>query len=287
VNEFDESPPVALSGIAGAKSYLDLLSLDALQQRIAEYEVLSAANSAPDEIWKQLLDVVSIDHEVSFAMPLNIRNVPAGTVLFRGRKITEPSDMSTIGDAWEPPPHQASVGRLNTVNESILYTSKAPPTAFFETRVQPGDLFAMMGFTANVGFPATLIAAPDPDPDLTPMQQQKIAALYQFMEDIFTQKSGPDPSHTYRAPEAMVKIFFDYAPDITRAWMYRSLADPSGSGANLAFRPSEGHDLLTLQQVNICRCRSVDDTDKPIRFDTLEVRFPDPATGRLVTVWRP
>ena len=114
-----------------------------------------------------------------------------------------------------------------------------------------------MVFRANVGFPVALIGVPDPDPALTHLEQQKIASIYQFMEDVFTQKAGPDPSQTYRAPEALVKIFFDYPADIARAWMYRSLANRNGPGTNFAFRPAEGHDLLELLQVNICRCVKV------------------------------
>jgi hypothetical protein len=258
-------------------------TLDELEQRIAAYESNSATRTDYGQIWRELSDVVHVNREPGFVMPAPTRPIAKGTRLYRARRITDlSSDIERIRHAWEPKPHQARQGRLNGANEPLLYAAMSPGTAFFEARIRVGDHFAMMEFETKSDFDIALIHDPGDVPGLDNLEQQKLSRVFRFLEDVFTQRVEPGSTHKYGAPEAVAKLFFDYPPEISAGWLYRSVADPGGLGANLAFRPETGHEVLELLSVEVCGCESIEDSDKPVRFKRLEVFVPDHESGMLL-----
>jgi len=263
---------------------LGSFSMGELRQRILDYEANARIERTAEEIYHELGNVLQSDY--GFVMPIFEEHIREGIDLFRGRIISRPGEMARVSDAWEAPAAVTRAGRLNAQSEPLLYTAGAQSTAFYESRIKPGDLFAMSKFRTRSRFPVTRIGDPDKIVGLTVIEQEKLSVMLQFIEDVFTQKAGPEESHIYRAPERLAKIYFDYPPELARGWIYRSIADPSGFGRNLCLRPADGHELLELIQVDVCRCLSVDRSNRPVRFDPLEVRMEDPATGDLIVVWQ-
>lgn len=118
------------------------------EERAARFEELDVTTLTPDELYDELMWVVSTTvtrrGPIHAQLPMQTRLLPKGTLLWRARALA-PDDhvlplkgMNSEGDAWEPPARFITVsGRLNKPGEPLLYTCVAQPLAApREIRVQ-------------------------------------------------------------------------------------------------------------------------------------------------------
>jgi len=96
--------------------------------------------------------------------------------------------------------------------------------------------------------------------------------MYSFMEDIFTQRTHPEPNQVYVGPEIIVKHFFDWPQEITHAWGYRSLIVPERAGYNVCFRPAIARKKLVIDHVLIGKFTKIESGE--LAFEKLRVLKP-------------
>jgi hypothetical protein len=104
-----------------------------------------------------------------------------------------------------------------------------------------------------------------------------------FLADVFNQPANPEQPDVYLGPEVLVKNYFDWPPEKFRGWTWMSVVEPNVPGANLAFRPEVGRELLELEAVHIGLCVEKNST-VGVRFKTLDCLVPVAGEERLVSV---
>lgn len=113
--------------------------------------------------------------------------------------------------------------------------------------------------------------------------RNKLTTIMKFLEDIFTQRSVPEETHKYIAPELVTKDFWDLPASAFQAWSYTSIADPSGTGWNLCFRPALAKNLLAYVKTDIVRIAADPETgDDTFRHEVVRTLVKDPASDALV-----
>lgn len=263
--------------------YLAKIDPLVLRKKIARYEKLSRSIRTRQQIDEDIYEVLlarESNGAGSASFPASPRYVPGGTKLYRARIIDHADEVDDVSHVWQAPPVYVSAGRLNVPREPLIYTSvNSPSTAAFEVRMQPGKIFAMITYVTKLNVSFAPIGEIPSNKYLTMAETRKLEILYRFMEDIFTQRTGPNEEHIYIAPELLVKNFFDWPVEFSQAWGYRSIADPNGNGFNLCFRPEIAKAYLKIENVLIGKCNEIN--DKKVTFDTLKVMKCVPGATKL------
>lgn len=225
-----------------------------LKSRIDKYSKQSKKKGSREQIRRQIYAVLMPPSGDRFAIPHSGHPIKLGTPLYRARKLSDPSEMKVESDVWNAPPQFVGPGRLNVDGESLLYTAVAQAsTAAYEVRAKAGDLVAMSEYRTIQPFSALRIGDEYLPEGLTLKGEKKLRMIMQFMSDIFTQRTAPDTSHKYVAPELITKEFYDLPPGIFKAWSYTSIADPSGYGWNLCFRPAHAKQLIEYVSTKVVK----------------------------------
>ncbi|WP_104141018.1 hypothetical protein [Arthrobacter sp. ZGTC131] len=234
------------------EDYLALHDPANLKARIARYEAQSRKPRSREQIRKELYRVLMPQEGGRFALPISAHPILEGTPLFRARNLSDVDEMKVESDAWNAPAQYVGPGRLNTDGESLLYTSVAEPsTAAFELRAKAGDLLAMSEFRVINQFNAVRMGDDFVPPGLSLKGERKLRTIMGFLQDIFTQRTFPDETHKYIAPELVTKEFWDLPEGIYKAWSYTSVADPRGNGWNLCFRPTPARQVLEYVRTDV------------------------------------
>lgn len=268
------------------KPFLAKLDPLVLRKKIARYEKLSRSIRTRAQINEDIYDVLLAKESNgagSATFPANPRYVPGGTKLYRARIINHADEVDDTSHLWQAPPVYVSAGRLNIPREPLIYTSvNNPSTAAFEVRMKPGNTFAMITYVTKLNVSFAPIGEIPSNKYLTMAETRKLEVLYRFMEDIFTQRTGPNEEHIYIAPELLVKNFFDWPLEFSQAWGYRSIAEPGGDGFNLCFRPEIAKSYLRIENVLIGKCNEIN--SQGVGFDSLKVMACVPGTTELKVV---
>lgn len=137
----------------------------------------------------------------SIGLQLHIPALTQGARLFRVRRM--PDKPETIGEVGAPPPGVASIGRLNSHKETVLYVADSPDTAFAEARATTGTYCLSEWRTrppaialANGGFDRQMLSAffpndgASPPPLLDGTEDEVVANLF---ATLFTVSAEDEP----------------------------------------------------------------------------------------------
>ncbi|OLS39193.1 hypothetical protein BTR25_13530 [Bacillus sp. MRMR6] len=174
-------------------------------------------------------------------------------------------------DAWNPPANIIkAMGRLNKVNESLLYTAPGDPlVAIKEAKVKDGEFFSLIVYKARDEIKVNRIGNFERIEQLTELENLKLRLLINFLRDEFTKDVGQGTEYLYRVSERIAKDYFDLPPKVAQdAWLYPSVAKKESF--NVCFRPELAKELLDLQGVVICRL-----SDKGIESKAIANGFDD------------
>ncbi|MBF6672461.1 hypothetical protein [Glutamicibacter sp. FBE19] len=267
------------------RSYLALLDPSILSRKIAKYEQLARKIRSRQEIAKDIYDVIRADSGgVGWAkLPCITRTLPGGARLFRIRGIESDADVSEIKHLWQAPSVSVGAGRLNIPREPLIYTSiDSPSTAAYEVRMKPGDQFALIEYESKIDLKYALIGEYPKNDYLSVAERRKLDLILGFLKDIFTQRTHPEESHVYVAPEIVVKSYYDWPVEIAQAWGYGSVAAPSGTGYNVCFRPEVAKAYLQINKASLGTFTLID--EHQVRADIHKVVAPVPNSSKLMTL---
>lgn len=266
------------------EEYLAAHDPAALKSKVADYAVKSRKPRSREQIRKEIYIVLKAPGGNHFVIPQSGHPILADTPLFRARIIDDAADIAEEKDVWHAPSHYVGPGRLNTAGESLLYTAVGVPrTAAFEVRAKAGDLVAMTEYKVTSQFNALRIGDEFLPDGLSLKGRHKLGIIMKFLEDIFTQRSIPEETHKYIAPELVTKDLWDLPASEFQAWSYTSLADPSGTGWNLCFRPALAQNLLAYVKTDIVKIvADPADGDDTFKHEVIKTLAKDPASGQLV-----
>lgn len=230
-----------------------------IQNKIREFRKLNFKVISNSDLFEEINKVLCINGYFSY--PINIRSVQNNTLFFRVRKIRGTAipfeNFKTLSDMWEPPKDKiTSIGRLNQIGESLLYTSLGDPyVAVYEARIKNGDTYALMKYSSIDTVKINIIGG-EYDPEHPPFQDDNSMIVYNlindFLRDEFSRDVGEGTEYLYKISERIAKDYFDLPPRETQdAWAYSSIQDRNK--LNVCFRPEIAHDLLKLQGAIICK----------------------------------
>ncbi|WP_461172261.1 hypothetical protein M1D93_14855 [Arthrobacter sp. Z1-9] len=241
---------------------LDRVTLDQLRDGIESFYQRLPELTTDREIRDGIYQVLFPNGSGVWTFPKATLAVEEGQDFFRARPIESVDDVRTTADVREPHPELVrKTGRVNTVSEPILYTSLGnPTTALRECRFEDGTVFAMSRFVARNSFQSTVVG-PDPDfPDMSVDEKAKRQLIQGWLRSAFSAAKDdalePDP---YRLSRALALEFWDLPEQGYTGWAFPSVADPSGNGWNVSFRPKVGSKMLRYKQTHVYRLLSLDE----------------------------
>lgn len=250
-----EVPPPAGEVVWTEKQYLKRVNIDQLRASIRLYKKRSRKMMTRPEIRRELFRVLNVPGLASIVIPFRHIEIPAGTDVFRARRIQNLEEIRTQSDVWTAPPKYIGAGRVNDLGEPLLYTASNPLTAAFEVHAQPNDLIAMSHFRTTRRVLAVDMASDITVAGLRMVEQRKLGLIMQFLESVFSQRVPPSASYRYIAPDLVAKEIFNPFPDLYTGWCYRSVADTRGVSwaKNLALKGSMAPDFVQYMNTQVVR----------------------------------
>ncbi|MDX3916511.1 MULTISPECIES: RES domain-containing protein [Olivibacter] len=155
-------------------------------------------------------------------------------------------------DVWETPESKIKVrGRLNDVNQSVLYASSELSNAMYETNCVEGDYFFVIVYK-NVGqMRVSQIHIDNHFPEFDELENAKIAMMSNFLREEFTRYVPQGQEYKYRISHAIYKQFF--CSNDVDAFTYPSVKSLHTTGYNICFEKSKSRKNLRFLGVMVCR----------------------------------
>lgn len=228
-----------------------------LVKRIQYFRNLDKKNMSYSEIFNELLTALCIENQ--FVYITQNREYLKGTKFFRVRRLEGsfiPNDSLKIEqDFWNKPAEFCdTLGRLNKVGESLLYTSPNPIVSIKETKIQPNEYYCVIEYEAKENIKVNIIGGHYDYEGLQIYDEKLILAneiMNDFLRDEFSRDVGVGTEHLYQVSELIAKSFFDLPPRIAQdAWAYSSTQ--SKTDYNVCFRPEIAKEVLELKGALIC-----------------------------------
>lgn len=250
-----------------SKDYISSLfshiTIPEIEEKISNFQKTDFKNISDIDLNTAIAEVMNIEvngQKMHIFLP-QCCTYQTATRFYRMR-IINPQDwdqFSTIGAYWNPPEEYVTKpGRLNKVNESLLYTSLDYATPFSELKIQPNQTFALMVYEALEPIKMNIIGAhmtiPQADEDIN----RKYQLYNNFLREEFTKEVQSGSEYYYRVSECIAKFYFDLPPRVFQdAWIYPSVA--SSGTYNVCFRPDIAKEVLKFVGVIISRMISSHD----------------------------
>lgn len=243
------------------KDVLSKTKLIDIKTKIRKYKKLDFKNLKNEDLSKELLETILIGDnkkQMAYLRPI-ISILPKKTRFYRIRtlesqnlSISVKKAMQYEQDAWNPPVEKVTkIGRLNKINESLLYTCLEDPSiAMEETKVKKGEYFCLIVYEAISEIQMCGIGEWQNLPELNEEENLKMHTIAKFLKNEFARNVTEGTEYFYRISEIIAKDYFDLPPDSQDAWCYPSVA--AKRGFNVCFRPEKATKLLKLVDVQIC-----------------------------------
>lgn len=243
------------------KQLLSKINTLEIIKKIENYRMIDFKKISNEDLVNEILKIITVNVDGIKRAHLfpRLATYPPQTRFYRVRKVESKDHnipieaMSIEQDAWNPPIKSIKRrGRLNKVNESLLYTSPVNRfVAIEELKIKDGERFCLIVYEARCEIKVSLIGHWDDLPELNSEENLKMRIVSNFLKDEFTRDVGEGTEYLYRASERIAKDYYDLPPrDVQDAWCYPSIAVTKS--VNVCFRPEVAKDLLELKGVQIC-----------------------------------
>jgi len=245
------------------KYALSKISINELTTKIETYRNFDFSKISDEDLFNEILNVLLIDVDglkKAIMLP-RFNSYPKGTRFYRVRTISSednnvPLDsMKVESDAWNPPEKfVTTIGRLNKINESLLYTSPIEPyIAIQEIKVPDNEKFSLIVYEAKKEIKVCMVGIWEDIPFLNENENLKMRIMYNFLKDEFKRDVGIGTEYLYRASENITKVHFTFPRHMQDAWCYPSVAYQGA--VNVCFQPEIAKELLNLVGVLICKVK--------------------------------
>lgn len=134
--------------ISKLQKNLETIDLKKIKTEMKEFFLMDLKKYNEDEIKQLIMNIINPEKGV-FANFKAIKKIEKGLKLYRIRKLTENEDfkIKEKSELWNPPEEMVKkYGRLNILNESVLYTSLNPETCLQETEIKVNDCFLLLEY---------------------------------------------------------------------------------------------------------------------------------------------
>ncbi|CAL2083195.1 conserved hypothetical protein [Tenacibaculum dicentrarchi] len=248
--------------ISQCKQLLRKIKTVDLIKKIENFRNIDIKTISDKDLFNEISKTISVNinglnKAILFPM---ITKYPVNTRFYRVRKIAKDDvylplkAMTFESDAWNPPEKFITKrGRLNKVNESLLYTSpKDPSIAVEELKIEENERFCLIVYESTDEVKASMIGVWEDIPELNDDENLKMRIINNFLRDEFTRDVGEGTEFLYKVSEQITKDYFDLPPKTVQdAWCYPSIAKKQS--INVCFRPYIAKNLLKLVGVQICK----------------------------------
>ena len=264
------------------ENFLDSIDSMTIIEKLNQFKRLNIKNLNDNELFETIMNALLIDNR--FLYITNSGIYQKGTLFFRVRKLSSSviskMNFKNVQDFWEPPSSCVkSMGRLNRVGESLLYTSPSDPmVAIREMHLKENDWYVLIKYTAKRDVKVNIIGGIYDYNAIGFTKERAIInhELYNsFLRDEFSRDVGEGTEYLYRVSERIAKDYFDLPAEVQDAWCYSSVQDKEKY--NVCFRPKTAHEILELSGAMICRKNSGDEiSPRAIAvpdYDTDTVKF--------------
>lgn len=247
------------------EDFLNHVDLSDLHEKICVFRNLDFKKLSYQEVKNEIAKVITFNTpngNISVLMPCS-SNYPSGTRFYRVRTLAEDDrslplrEMRFISDCWEPPSSIVKSGRLNKLNEPLLYTAPLNPSiAIEELRIPDNQLFSLIVYEATEQINVTTIGLPYKGPELSKNNILKHRMIQDFLHHEFVRDVGKGTEYLYKISESIVKDYFDLPANFQDAWCYPSVAKKGGY--NVCFRPTT-REKIKFHGVQIASVTRTDD----------------------------
>lgn len=246
---------------------LSHVTLTEILNKIEHFQKVDLKTISDNDLMNAILSVISVKvNGIDQAMLIpRFGEYPSGTRFYRVRKINDedfkiPCDtIKKEQDVWNPPVECVTrLGRLNKVNESLLYTSPITPLVpIKEMNISESGKFGLIVYESVQPIKVVLIGLWKELPDLSEEENLKMRLYNHFLYTEFTKEVGLGTEYLYRVSERITKDYFDLPPrDCQDAWCYPSIA--SKQNLNVCFRPKIARDVLKFVGVQFAQLEKTD-----------------------------
>jgi hypothetical protein len=228
------------------------IHVDEIRKRIEEFRRRADGGIPDNECVNQVTSIFGD----SYSFHTETRCYSTGTKFFRARSIPDDDTIfplrtiKQISDAWEPPSGLVkSLGRLNSIGQSVLYCCPGDPDlAIDEARARGNNHVAVMVYRSIKPVTCAVLG----DYGNSKLPKDDISRLfYSFLDEEFAREVPAGYEGRYSITRAVADSFFNYPEQ--DAWCYRSVQ--SSSRFNTAFLPGRSRQCLELSGVMLCDLR--------------------------------
>lgn len=203
------------------EEYTQQINIANIEKSIDDLNNSDFSKITDDEIFSKLTTIFSFNYDnCAYMMPMQVPYyvVPENTLLYRIRTIN--SVMKQNEDLWFPPAKFIThMGRLNDINEPILYLTNNILTALKETRINAGQGFYLLFY--KVTKPIKLVSiSPSYGINSKYKEIEKIIGL--FLTKEFSRFIPNNENNRYKVSNIIGKRFFDYRHLEFDGWLYPS-----------------------------------------------------------------
>ena len=229
-----------------------LNSLDTIEllDRINQWHDVDLRDISSNDLTTKLLNIISA-HIVSSSSISDQK-------LYRVRPLREGQVFHGISDIWCPPTELITkIGRVNDINDPMLYCALDQNTPVYECGIKEGDWFGMIQYSINHTAVVNVsnVIGQDDYPGLTDKGRINLRIINQFIRTEFTKPVGLGTEYLYRASLKFCRDLFD-VPNCDGS-LYPSVASFT-EGYNLAIKPEAAEKKLRFDCALICRLEKFD-----------------------------
>lgn len=248
------------------KQSLSEITIFEIIKKIEDFRKLDFKKISDDDLFNEIRRTISVESHGIEKASLIVKTAiyPSKTRFYRVRKVQNEDHylplkaMTFEQDAWNPPTDFITKsGRLNKINESLLYVSPSPNIAVEEIKIKNGERFCLIVYEALTEVRTSVIGQWEDFTELNSEENLKMRIISNFLNDEFTRDVGEGTEFLYRTSERIAKDYFDSPPQLVDAWCYPSIV--AKKSVNLCFRPEKAKKILKLKGVQICNLNKVND----------------------------
>jgi len=229
--------------VAEINDFLKYVDISELHEKICIFRNLDFKKLSYSEVQNEIQKVITFETangDRSFLTP-STTTYPKGTSFYRVRTLSDTmyplKEMRYVTDCWEPPAEIVNAGRLNKLNEPLLYTSPIDPVvAVEELGIPDNNLFSLIVYEAIEPINVVQIGLEYFTEGLSADERLKHRMIQDFLSHEFIRDVGEGTEYLYKISESIAKDYFDLPPWKQDAWCYPSVAR-KGS-CNVCFRPT-------------------------------------------------
>lgn len=203
------------------EEYMKQIDISRIEKNIDELNNMDFLKVTDADIRQKLMNIFAFNYDnLAYMMPMQVPTyiIPENTLSFRVR--THDSLIEKNENLWFPPAKDIKrMGRLNDINEPILYIADKISTVLKETRITAGEEFYLLFY--KVTKPINLINIyPSYGNDSKYKEVEKLIGTFLTRE--FSRLVPDTENNRYKVSNAIGKFFFDYKHLGYDGWLYPS-----------------------------------------------------------------